>query len=87
MKNKNIKKNSGIYLKKFIYNIIHLVDGFLEALEKQCKSLFSKEECDSALSSLIEELQKYKENLDTVASDPSNPLDNLVKLTETDLLK
>ncbi|WP_375793544.1 hypothetical protein O1W69_00180 [Chlamydia sp. 12-01] len=87
MKNKNTKKNSSIHLKKFIYNIIHLVDGFLEALEKQFKSLFSQEECDRALSSLIEELQKYKENLDTVAINPSNPLDNLVKLTETDLLK
>ncbi|AAP05008.1 hypothetical protein [Chlamydia caviae] len=87
MKNKNTKKNSNIYLKKFIHNVIQFVDSFLEVLENQCKSFFSKEECDRALSSLIEDLQRYKDNLDTVANDPSNPLDNLVKLTEADLLK
>ncbi|BAE81523.1 hypothetical protein [Chlamydia felis Fe/C-56] len=87
MTNKDIKNTSIIYLKKFICNIVCLVDEFLESLEKHCKSLLSQEECDQALTLLIEELQKYKENLDSVAIDPSHPLNNLVKTTKTDLLK
>ncbi|ATQ71290.1 hypothetical protein CP03DC35_0688 [Chlamydia psittaci 03DC35] len=63
------------------------MDEFLEALEKPRKSLFSKEECEQALSTLIEELEKYKMNLDDLAMDPTHPLNNLVKLKETDLLK
>ncbi|AFS24712.1 hypothetical protein [Chlamydia psittaci] len=87
MTNKNTEKKSTIYLKKFIYNLIRIIDEFLEALEKHCKSLSSKEECEQALSALIEELEKYRKNLDNLAIDPTHPLNNLVKLKETDLLK
>ncbi|QDE37453.1 hypothetical protein GR632_04020 [Chlamydia psittaci] len=87
MTNKNTEKKSIIYLKKFIYNLVHFVDEFFAALETYSSSLLSKEECEQALSALIEELEKYKMHLDQLVIDPEHPLNNLVKLKETDLLK